>query len=182
MGFGGKLNDTKGMKKYKKELSILLCHEIMVRISNGTAECVLLGDISQYKLINEVARYLDVHYTNSKSWDNLASLHFFRLDEAIKHKCSLHETLKLQPDLVRLSKVVVSFPRLHKFTKKPHSMHSSQSIPTRVNCSAMLVWHGNAMEIVSRQRSFTPLLFTACIWCTIMSNIACSHQPLDAMV
>jgi hypothetical protein len=181
MGFGGKLNDTKVMNKYKKELSILLCHEIMVRISNGTAECVHLG-ISQYTLINEVARYLDVHYTNSKSWDNLASLHFFRLDEAIKHKCSLHETLKIATGLGETLEGCGYFSKAAQIYEEAAQYASSQSIPTRVNCSAMLVWHGNAMEIVSRQRSFSPLLFTACIWCTIMSNIACSHQPLDAMV
>jgi len=102
MQFFGKLNDNKVLEKYKKELLILLCHEIMVRVSNGNALYAIsnqLGDISKYKLINGVARFLETNYTNSRSWDHLVSLHFFRLDEAIKHKSSLHETLEIASGL-----------------------------------------------------------------------------------
>jgi hypothetical protein len=62
MGFFGTLSGGRCIEKYQRELASILCHEIMVRISNGTALNIGGGIISPFSLMEAVVAYLEVGY------------------------------------------------------------------------------------------------------------------------
>jgi len=99
MGFFGTLSGSRYIEKYERELASILCHEIMVRISNGTALNVVGGIISPFFLMEGVVAYLEAGYNGTERWGDSARLHSFQLARAVEHKCSLHETLRITSKL-----------------------------------------------------------------------------------
>jgi hypothetical protein len=59
MRFFGTLSGSRYIEKYERELASILCLEIMVRISNGTALNVVGGIVSPFFLMKGVVAYLE---------------------------------------------------------------------------------------------------------------------------
>ena len=68
MGFFGTLSGSRYIEKYERELASILCHEIMVRISNGTALNVVGGIVSPFFLMKGVVAYLEAGYNGTERW------------------------------------------------------------------------------------------------------------------